>query len=59
MARKYAKKGNKKRGNRKRGAVRKMTNVNKALGPFAQRYITSMKYSDIHHKLDFGCCSAI
>ena len=43
MARKYAKKGNKKRG--KRGAVRKMTNVNKSLGPFAQRYITSMKYS--------------
>ena len=24
---------------------RKMTNVNKSLGPFAQRYITSMKYS--------------
>ena len=45
MARKYAKKGNKKRG--KRGAVRKMTNVNKSLGPLlpAQRYITSMKYS--------------
>ena len=43
MARKHAKKGNKKRG--KRGAVRKMTNVNKSLGPFAQRYITSMKYS--------------
>ena len=45
MARKHFKKGGKRRGYRKRG-MKRMTNVNRSLGPFAQRYITTMKYSD-------------
>ena len=53
------KEGNKKRGNRKRGAVRKMTNVNKARSLRSEIHYEYEILSDIHHKLDFGCCSAI
>lgn len=44
MVRKYQKKHAKRAAKRKGG--RRLTNVNKSLGPFAQRYITTMKYSD-------------